>query len=231
MKEKLCLPLDVSDFDQAKRLIDELADVVGVFKVGKQLFTKVGPPVVEYIHKQGGRVFLDLKFHDIPNTVKGASQSCVDLGVFMFNVHAGGGLAMMQAAAEAVVKADPKPVVLGVTVLTSLSESVLQEELGVRRSLKDHVRSLAELTKKSGLSGVVASPHEIALIREACGADFVILTPGVRPSWAAKGDQERVMTPGEAVKAGADFIVVGRPITQSKDPREAAIRVVEEMMG
>ncbi len=227
---KICLALDVDSLDKAKKLITDLAPHVGVFKVGKELFTRVGPAIVDYIHQAGGKVFLDLKYHDIPNTVQKAALAACDLGVFMFNVHAGGGTEMMQAAAEGVKKSkNPKTIVLGVTVLTSINQQTLNNDMRVAGTVADHVVHLAKLAKNSGLSGVVASPQEIKLIRAACGKDFVILTPGVRPDWAAAGDQKRVMTPKEAIAAGADYIVIGRPITGDKDPVAAAKRILAEI--
>lgn len=232
-KEKLVLALDVSSWDEAKVLVRDLARSVGVFKVGKQLFTRIGPDVVRFIHDQGAQVFLDLKFHDIPNTVYEACLAACELGVKMLNVHASGGLEMMKAAARARVAAKSKinmNQILAVTVLTSLNENSLHAELKVSGSVSDHVLHLAKLAKASGLNGVVASPHEIVTIRDVCGSDFTILTPGVRPAWAAEGDQKRVMTPKQAIQAGADYIVVGRPITGAKDKVGAAKKILEEML-
>lgn len=232
-KEKLVLALDVSSWDEAKVLVRDLARSVGVFKVGKQLFTRVGPDAVRFIHDQGAQVFLDLKFHDIPNTVYEACLAACELSVKMFNVHASGGSEMMKAAVRARVAARSKingNQILGVTVLTSLNENALHAELRVSGSVSDYVLHLAKLAQKSGLNGVVASPHEIATIRDVCGPNFTILTPGVRPTWAEVGDQKRVMTPREAIQAGADYIVIGRPITGAKDKVGAAKKILEEMM-
>jgi orotidine-5'-phosphate decarboxylase len=223
MKDKLVLALDVETFEEAKELVDELKEYVGVFKVGNQLFTNVGPRIVEYINSVNSKVFLDLKYHDIPNTVKGATKAANNLGAFICNVHCSGGLEMMKAAEGG------DTIVLGVTVLTSIDAKTLKSEGHVQEKLEDHVVHLALLAKKAGLNGVVASPHEIKLIREACGEEFVILTPGVRPTWAATGDQKRVMTPKEAVEAGANYIVVGRPITQAEDRVEAAKKILYEI--
>lgn len=233
-RERLILALDVGSVEEAEGLVDLLGDYVGAFKVGSQLYTAHGPKVVEVIQGKGGRVFLDLKFHDIPSTVAAAAAEAVKLGVFMFNLHASGGLEMMRKAIEAAKKAAgrakrEKPLVVAVTVLTSLDEVALGEELGVGRPLRDHVIHLAKMAHGAGLDGVVASPQEIEDIRAACGQEFLIVTPGVRPEWATLGDQKRVMTPGEAIAAGADYIVVGRPILQAPDPVEAARRILKEM--
>lgn len=229
--DRLIVALDAPDAVSAEKLVSKLSPVVSNFKVGKELFTACGPSVVEAVRRAGGRVFLDLKFHDIPNTVAGACAAGSRIpGVFMLNVHAAGGRAMLEAAAKAVREnaKGERPLLIAVTVLTSLSETDLKET-GVDRPLEKHVESLAALAKAAGLDGVVASPRETAMIRKACGPDFKIVTPGVRPSWAAAGDQKRVMTPAEAVAAGADYLVVGRPITGDPDPAAAARRILEEI--
>jgi orotidine-5'-phosphate decarboxylase len=228
--DKLCLALDVATFGEAKVLIDELHGSVGVFKIGKELFTGVGPKIVEYAHDKKSRVFLDLKFHDIPNTVRKASEAAARMGVFRFNVHASGGSEMMKAAVQGVKDSgNTKTLVLGVTVLTSMNEVVLKNEIHVTGNLQDHVIHLAKLAQTSGLSGIVASPQEIKLIRQACGPDFKIVTPAVRPEWASQDDQKRVMTPREAIQSGADFIVVGRPILKASNRREAAEKIIKEI--
>lgn len=227
---KLCLALDVSSFDEAKTIIDELHLSVGLFKIGKELFTSVGPRIVEYVHSKKSRVFLDLKFHDIPHTVRKASEAAARLGVFMLNIHASGGSEMMKAAVQGIRdSSNTKTLVLGVTVLTSMNEAVLKNEVHVTGTLQEHVIHLAKLAQASGLSGVVASPQEIKVIRQSCGPDFRIVTPGVRPEWAGQDDQKRVMTPREAVQAGADFIVVGRPILKATNRREAAEKILKEI--
>jgi orotidine-5'-phosphate decarboxylase len=223
----------VAHFDDAQRFVRLLKDRVGLFKVGKQLFTHAGPKVVEMIQQKGQRTFLDLKFHDIPSTVAKASQEATRLNVTMFNLHAMGGRGMMEAAAEATrVTAKElgiqKPIVLGVTVLTSLDPQGLRE-VGIESTLDEQVSRLAQLAMEAGLDGVVASPREIDLIRRICGRNFLIVTPGVRPAEAALNDQKRVMTPKEAVEAGADYLVIGRPIQHAKDPVEAVERIVEEI--
>ena len=227
-KDRLIVALDVPSLKEAEALVKTLSGSVHIFKIGKELFTSAGPEAVKMVHRHGAKVFLDLKFHDIPNTVAQALRAASNLNVFMVNVHCLGGRVMMQKAAEA-VKASCKnpPLLLGVTVLTSLAENDLKQ-VGIQKKIKDEVSALAKLAKKSGLDGVVASAQEIRLIRKACGKDFLIVTPGVRPAWAAVGDQKRIMTPREAIQAGSDFIVIGRPITQHSDPLAAARRILDE---
>ena len=214
--------------------LDRLRGIVDGCKIGTQLFTAAGPAAVEAAHKRGFRVFLDLKFHDIPNTVAGAVREATRLGVFMLNVHAGGGIAMMRAAAEAAARAAgdagvPRPIVLGVTVLTSLDRRALDVELGVSSSVAGHVLRLAEGARTAGLDGCVASPLEIGLLRRALGRGWVIVTPGIRPAGAGADDQARTATPAAAIAAGADYLVVGRPITAAADPGAAAFGIVAEL--
>lgn len=232
--DKLIVVLDFANLERALSLVEELSDCVQMFKVGNQLFTSAGPAVIRMLKEKQKRVFLDLKFHDIPNTVMRAAESATALGVDMFNVHSSGGNVMMQAVAEATkLKAEElrlkKPIVLGVTVLTSIGEEQLIADFGTTRRLTEQVAYLAKLTQRSGLDGVVASPREIDLIKKTCGEGFVVVTPGVRPKWALQNDQERVMTPGEAIAAGADYIVIGRPIYNSEHPREATMAIIEEI--
>lgn len=223
----ILVALDVESAARAIELAEALRGSVGGFKIGKQLFTAAGPAMVRELTSRGDRVFLDLKFHDIPNTVAGAIQSAVGTGAWMVNVHASGGSAMMRAAAESARKAaaalfQPPPVVIAVTVLTSMTDEGLKE-VGVQRTMLDQVVHLAKLSKASGLDGVVASPQEVAAIRHACGNDFQIVTPGIRPAdQQGKDDQARTMTPAEAIQAGATYLVIGRPITGAPDPRKAA---------
>jgi orotidine-5'-phosphate decarboxylase len=233
--DRLVLALDVDNDLEALGIVDEVKGSVGLFKVGHQLFTAYGPDIVRRIIGRGGRVFLDLKYHDIPNTVAKASAEAVKLGVSIFNVHALGGLDMMKAAAESAREtADklgvPAPVALAVTVLTSMDEKNLRKELKIMRSLQREVSHLARLAQRAGMNGVVASPQEIKMLRRAVrGKSFVILTPGVRPAWAGKDDQKRTLTPAEAVAAGADYLVIGRPVLKAADRREAVRKIAEEI--
>ena len=226
----ILVALDVDSAAKAIALADTLRGAVGGYKIGKQLFTAAGPAVVHELTSRGDRVFLDLKIHDIPNTVAGAVQSAVATGAWMVNVHASGGSAMMKAAAEAATTAAaalgrPRPLVIGVTVLTSMTDAALAE-VGVARPVLEQVVHLARLAKQSGLDGVVASPQETAAIRAACGPDFQIVTPGIRPAdQQGKDDQARTLTPAEAMKAGSTYLVIGRPITGAPDPREAAKQI------
>jgi orotidine-5'-phosphate decarboxylase len=231
--DRLIVALDVPGLDAAGSLLDRLEGVVGTCKIGNQLFTAAGPAAVEAATKRGFRVFLDLKFHDIPNTVAGAVREATRLGVFMLNVHASGGLAMMRAAAEAATKAAAdfhveRPVCLGVTVLTSLDRRALQQEVGVATTVEAHVLDLAARARDAGLDGCVASPREIRPLRLALGTRWVIVTPGVRPS-GPTDDQARTGTASAAMRAGADYLVVGRPVIQAEDPAAAARALVAEM--
>ncbi|HCL90386.1 MAG TPA: orotidine-5'-phosphate decarboxylase [Candidatus Atribacteria bacterium] len=235
-KERLVLALDVDDFKKAEELVGKLSDYVGVFKIGSQLFTAEGAKVVNMVNKRGGKVFLDLKFHDIPNTVARAAEVATKLGVYIFNVHASGGYEMMKAAAEASKKISltlgiRKPLILGVTLLTSINQEILEKEIGIKKRIEEQVVYLAKLAKTAGLDGVVASSWEIKEIRKACGENFVILTPGIRPAGKSSDDQKRVMTPREAIKLGADFLVIGRPIRNASNPVEAAKEILREMEG
>lgn len=235
--ERLLVALDVESADRALALAKQLGGIAGGFKVGSRLFTMEGPDLVRRLVDSGTRVFLDLKFHDIPNTVAQAVDAAVRTGAWMINVHASGGAAMMQAAARAAVDAAaatqrPAPLLIGVTVLTSIDEAALKST-GVARPLVDQVLALAGMAQQAGLHGVVASPHETAAIRAACGEGFAIVTPGIRGAAAGqdKNDQARTMGPAEAVKAGATYIVVGRPIIAAPDPKVAAQAIVEELNG
>jgi orotidine-5'-phosphate decarboxylase len=230
---RILVALDVDSRAKALALADTLRGAVAGYKIGKQLFTAEGPDMVRALTARGDRVFLDLKFHDIPNTVAGAVSSAIGTGAWMVNVHASGGSAMMRAAAEAAratagKMGAPRPLVIGVTVLTSMDDAALAE-VGSSRSVVDQVVHLATLAQRAGLDGIVASPQEIAAIRRACGPDFVIVTPGIRPvGQAGKDDQARTLTPKEAVAAGATYLVVGRPITGAADPRAAAEAIAAE---
>lgn len=226
---KLIVALDVDSPDRALEMAVTLRGVADFFKVGSELFTTAGPDVVTALKQKGCSVFLDLKFHDIPNTVAGAVKAACGLRVDMLNVHAAGGVAMMEAAADAAHGFEPRPILLAVTVLTSISEEVLNDEIGIERDVDTAVTHFAGLAKQSGLDGVVASPRECSLIRAELGKDFVIVAPGVRPAWASKNDQSRVATPAQAIADGADYVVVGRPITRAADPAGAARRIVDEL--
>jgi len=234
-KDRLIVALDVATLAEEEKALRELGGTVSFFKVGNQLFTAAGPRAVEAIKETGAKVFLDLKYHDIPNTVERTAQAACDLGVDLFNVHALGGFEMMECAAKAVwnwseEKGRPGPKILGVTVLTSLSEASLKDVMGeTNRTLEEEVLMLARMTSSAGLDGVVASPEEIVPIKEACGKEFIVLTPGVRPQGSEMGDQKRVLTPGEAIRRGADYLVVGRPILSALNPREAAGAILKEM--
>ena len=233
--DKLLVALDVESGDRAMQLVTALRGLAGGFKVGNRLFTSEGPALVRGIAESGARVFLDLKYHDIPNTVEQAVEAAVGTGAWMINVHASGGTAMMQAAARAARETSatlgrPAPLMIGVTVLTSMDQHALRA-VGVDRPVIDQVIALARLTQQAGLHGVVASAQETSAIRRACGPDFQIVTPGIRGASAGteRNDQSRTMGPAEAIKAGASYIVVGRPIIAAQDPRAAAEAIVEEL--
>ena len=230
--DQLLVALDVDTAMDARALADRLRGAVGGFKIGSRLFTSEGPKLVEELAARGDRVFLDLKFHDIPNTVAGAVAAATRLGVWMVNVHASGGHTMMKAAcdaadAEASRLSRPRPLVIAVTMLTSLSEETMGE-IGVAGAMASQVGRLAVLAQSAGLDGVVASPQEIALIRNRCGKTFEIVTPGIRSASEDKGDQRRTMTAADALSAGASYLVVGRPIIGAPDPRAAAERIDAE---
>lgn len=234
-KERLIVALDVESAGEARRVAAALRGEAGMFKIGSQLFTAEGPALVREMVAAGERVFLDLKFHDIPNTVAAASREAVRLGVSLFNVHAAGGSEMMRRAADATAEESSRlgitpPLLLGVTVLTSSDVTVMTETGIGAQTIERQVGRLARLAADSGLDGVVASPREIGLVREAVvRAGFAIVTPGVRPASTSHDDQRRVMTPEEAARSGADFIVVGRAILKASDPAGAARAIVEEM--
>ncbi|MBP1464775.1 orotidine-5'-phosphate decarboxylase [Candidatus Chloroploca sp. M-50] len=232
IEQPILVALDVATIETALNLVGLLQPYVGGFKVGLELCTALGTPqVVEAVGKAGGALFLDLKLHDIPNTVAASVRAVCELGsaVRMLTLHCQGGAAMLRAAVAAAHAAPQRPLLLGVTVLTSIDGEALHNELGVGADLETHVVHLARLAQACGLDGVVASPHEVAAIRAACGPELLIVTPGVRPTWAARDDQRRVMTPTEAIAAGADYLVVGRPITAADDPVAAAARIVTEL--
>jgi orotidine-5'-phosphate decarboxylase len=233
MRERLIVALDVDDLNQAKDLVKKLVNEVGMFKIGKQLFTHAGPQAVRLIQELGGEIFLDLKFHDIPNTVAKAAVEATRMGVKMFNVHASGSLEMMRMTVKEVRRVCRQekrrtPIMLAVTVLTSLNQDDLKR-VGVDGRVAAQVVRLALLTKEAGMDGVVASPHEVRDIRDRCGRRFIIVTPGIRPAESSRNDQQRIMTPAAAIKVNVDYIVVGRPILEAEDPVAAARAIVAEM--
>ncbi len=229
-RDKLCVALDGSDRDWIAASARTLAPHVGWIKLGLEAFTACGPDLVREVAGLGNRVFFDIKLHDIPNTVRRAAANCAATGAAMFNVHASGGRAMLRAALEGAADGSPAvpPRVLAVTVLTSLDQEGLAD-LGLGHTPHELALRWAILARDVGLDGVVASAHEAPAIRRECGPDFLIVTPGIRPVWSATGDQRRVMTPADAQRAGADILVVGRPITGAASPEEAAIRILDEL--
>jgi orotidine-5'-phosphate decarboxylase len=233
--EKLIVALDVSEHTNAIELVEKFKDYVGIFKVGIELFITSGPKIIEDINKKGKKVFFDLKFHDIPNTVSKAAIAATRLGVHMFNIHTSGGVEMMRRCRDIVIETCLKesldrPKILGVTVLTSISKEILRDELGIQYSLRTHVRHLSGLALKAGLDGVIASAREAAIIRNHCGRGFLIITPGIRPSWTPPDDQKRTMTPKEAIREGADYLVIGRSILKHADPLKALELITLEIL-
>jgi orotidine-5'-phosphate decarboxylase len=233
--DQLVVALDVDTSAEARTLADRLRGAVGGFKIGNRLFTSAGPAFVEELASRGDRVFLDLKFHDIPTTVAGAVAAATRLGVWMLNVHASGGSTMMRAARaaadeEAARRSRPAPLVIAVTMLTSLDQQELAE-IGLSASVADQVGRLAALAESAGLDGVVASPHEIEIIRRRCGGRFAIVTPGIRGASDQRGDQSRTLAAADALAAGATYLVVGRPIIAAADPRAAAEKIAAECRG
>lgn len=236
MKDKLCVALDVNTYDQAFILATLLQPYVGVFKVGMQLFTQEGPRIIKMLKDKNCKVFLDMKYHDIPNTVKHAVLSAVDLGVDIINMHSLGGYDMLRSA---VVGVDdycsnhsiPRPKLIGVTVLTSTSQATLENELLISTSLPAYVNHLASLCRLAGLDGIVCSPQDLRSVRSIANNSLYYITPGVRPREASMDDQKRVMTPREAILEGSDLIVIGRPIIEAEDPQRAAITILQRMEG
>jgi orotidine-5'-phosphate decarboxylase len=225
-KDKIIVALDLPSVDEARKLISILGTNVSWYKIGLQLFALGGPAFVEEVKKSGAKIFLDLKFHDIPNTVRSAVESSCTLGADMLTIHLCGGTEMCQAAVEG--RGTSSTVLLGVTVLTSQTEATLSE-IGIQRSLTQQVLSLATLAKATGIPGLIASPLELESLRNKFGKDFLIVTPGVRPNWSSAGDQKRFTTPAEALKLGADYLVIGRPITAAPDPKTALSRIASEL--
>ena len=234
MPAKIIVALDVDTLDEAVALVDATRAGAAAYKVGSQLYARRGLDAMTALTEHGATLFLDLKLHDIPNTVEKAAMAIAGTGAAMFTVHVSGGWAMLRAAiqgahvgAEAAGLDDP--LALGVTLLTSLDEKTLHDDLGCTRPLIEQVQHMAQMAAEAGCGGVVASPQELAAVREAVGDDVLIVTPGVRPAWAQKDDQKRTMTPKEASDAGADYLVIGRPITAHKDPAEALRLIREEL--
>jgi orotidine-5'-phosphate decarboxylase len=231
-RKKIIFALDVHDLAEIDRYAELLSGKVGMFKIGKELFTSCGQEAVRVVQRHGGGVFLDLKYHDIPNTVAKAMVAAARMGVQLANLHALGGLEMMATTVQEVHRefGDDRPRLLAVTILTSSTAETLQR-VGIDRPVEEMVVRLARLAQEAGMDGVVASPLEIGPVRHACGPDFLIVTPGVRPTFASVDDQKRIMTPGEAVASGADYLVIGRPIAKAADPAAAADMIADEIVG
>lgn len=234
IKEKLVLALDVEDIEEAKKLVDELSPYIGTFKVGLQLFCGYGLEIVNYIKEKNSNFFLDVKLHDIPNTVEKASYNVVKNGANFFNVHSTGGVEMMKAARAGAMKASEKPgkkppIILAVTVLTSISDEMLKDELSNKLTSEELVVKLAKNARIAGLNGVVASAQEVRAIKKELGDDFIVLTPGIRPAWSNSDDQKRITTPADAIKDGSDYIVLGRAITKAQDRIDAVKKVYDEI--
>lgn len=232
---RIILALDVNDPGYALEIVDRFSEQIDIFKVGLELFSSAGPGVVTAIQDRGKKVFLDLKFHDIPNTIAKAALAATRLGVHMFNVHASAGLDAMKRCRDAVTELCLKenlnrPRILGVTVLTSIGPEMLKKEFGIQHSLRTHVRHLSRMAMEAGFDGVIASGHEVSMIRSGCGADFLIITPGIRPSWSPPADQKRTMTPRDAIREGADYLVIGRSILDQADSLKALDLITVEML-
>lgn len=225
---KVIVALDYADAASTLNLVNQLDPALCKLKVGKELFTAAGPQLVEKLIAKNFQVFLDLKFHDIPNTVKNACEAASNLGVWMLNVHASGGSAMMQAALEGVNKSKHQPYLIAVTVLTSINQASLNE-VGIETSVENHVLKLAKLTENAGLHGVVCSALEAQLLKKHLKNDFLLITPGIRPASASLDDQSRVLTPRQALQMGANYLVIGRPITQASSPKQALLDILEEI--
>lgn len=237
MKIRKCTPivaLDVTDLDSAVSIVNILGGSISWYKIGSVLFTKEGPSAVEAIKKLGKNIFLDLKFYDIPNTVAGTVKQCVRLGVDMLTVHASGGKNMIERAVETSKEYAEKeggnpPKIIAVTVLTSFDENDLKDDFGLNAPLEDITKKLVSVVMQAGADGIVASPNELKMLRKIFGEDLTIITPGVRPVWSQKSDQKRVMAPAQAKKDGSDFLVIGRPIIASTNPKESAEKILDEI--
>lgn len=236
VRERIILSLDTHDPEYAIQLVDRFSEDVHIFKVGLELFTAGGPEIITRITQKGRKVFLDLKLHDIPNTVSRTAKVATRLGVFMMNMHTSGGLDMMKQTRDVVVETClkenlPRPKLIGVTVLTSLTSETLKNELCIPHSIRTHVKHLSRLAFNAGLDGVVASGQEIEMIKNSCGKDFLVVVPGIRLSWNPPDDQKRTVTPREAFRAGADYIVLGRAIMREEDPLKALRLVLLDLMS
>lgn len=232
MSNPLIVALDFSDLESCRKLIKELDGLVEIYKIGSELFTAHGWKAVDLVHQSGAKVFLDLKLHDIPTTVAKTARVITEKGIFMFNVHALGGLEMMHAARKTVDETktgNAKPLLLAVTILTSHQKKNLSDELGIQRPLLDEVLALARLAKQASLDGVVSSPEETAFLRKEFGPHFVLVTPGIRPSGSSPNDQARSLTPQEAIAGGANYLVIGRPITAAANPRQATRQTLQSL--
>ena len=235
MQEKIIVALDFPTQEAACHLVDELGDTIQYYKVGLELFLNSRGSILDELKKRHKKIFLDLKFHDIPNTVAQAARWATKLGVDMFNVHASGGSDMLKATMTAISDTCaqenlPLPTIIGVTILTSFDEAGLAR-VGFRENIQTTALNLATLCHEANLSGVVCSPHEVKTIKDHLGQDFLTVCPGIRPTWAAKGDQKRITTPRDAIKLGVDYMVIGRPITKADDPRQAAQKIRSEIQG
>jgi orotidine-5'-phosphate decarboxylase len=229
VNDRLIVALDVKSSAAAMRLVEQFGDAVSFYKIGSPLFTRTGPPIVSELKQQGKRIFLDLKFHDIPNTVAHAVDAAAALNVDLLTVHAGGGAAMIKAAREAAGEDGPR--IMAVTVLTSFSVDDAEQVWGKQlHSLREEVTRMAQLAADAGAHGVIASPLEAEALKRRYGPEFLVITPGIRPAGAERGDQTRIATPADAIRAGADFLVVGRPVIEAADPRSAVLQMQEEMI-
>lgn len=233
-KDRIVLALDVDTLEDAKNLVCELKDYVGIFKVGLQLFTAVGPEIFKIIHDEGAKTYFDGKFHDIPSTVAKANANLVKHGVEFFNINITGGSKMLSTSMKLTRETTkhynlPKPVVLGVTLLSSFGQRTLTEELCVEKNIDDYATTLAKIAKENGLDGVVANAADVPKIRKECGEEFIILCPAIRPTWSVVNDQVRVVTPTEAIRSGVDYLVIGRPITSATDKIAAVKLIIDEI--
>ena len=235
-RERIILALDVSTYDDAVTMVRQFREYIDTFKIGSELFTAVGPRIIKEISLMGKKIFLDLKFHDIPTTVARSGLAAANLGVFMLNVHTLGGFSMMKETAAALSKYCiehnmERPKLIGVTILTSIDKDALRDELSIGAGMTTQVKHLAGLAQRAGLDGVVASAEDAEMIRSRFGKGFLIVTPGIRPSWAETDDQKRTLTPRKAVQAGADYLVIGRAVTSQPDPVGALLRIEKEIAG